>query len=48
MIETIIIILIIVWAIGFVGGLTTNLLIHILLIAALGLIVIRLLQGRHV
>jgi len=48
MLETIIIILIIAWALGFIGGVTFGGAIHILLIIVLILIVIRLIQGRPV
>ena len=44
----IIIILIILWALGFLTSVTLGGLIHALLVIALVLIVIRLLQGRSV
>jgi len=47
MLETILIVLIILWALGFfafhVGGL-----VHVLLVIALVVLVIRLLQGRKI
>ena len=47
MLETILIILVVLWALGFfafhVGGL-----VHVLLIIALVVLIIRLLQGRRV
>jgi hypothetical protein len=47
MLETILIVLVILWALGFfafhVGGL-----IHVLLIIALIVLIIRLLQGRRI
>jgi hypothetical protein len=47
MLETILIILVILWALGFfafhVGGL-----VHVLLVIALVVLIIRLLQGRRI
>jgi len=48
MLETIAIILFIMWALGMVGGITAGGLIHVLLVAALVVIVIRLIQGRKI
>jgi len=48
MLETIIIILVVLWAIGFIGGVTSSGLIHILLVIALVILVIRLASGRKV
>lgn len=48
MLETIIIILVVLWAIGFIGGITSSGLIHILLVIALVILVIRLASGRKV
>ena len=48
MLETIIIILVILWALGMIGGYTMGGLIHILLVVALVVLVIRLIQGRRV
>jgi len=48
MLETIAVILVIMWALGMVGGITAGGLIHILLVAALVVVVIRLIQGRRV
>jgi len=45
---TIIIILIILWALGLLTSITLGGLIHALLVIALILIVVRLLQGRSV
>lgn len=47
MLETIIIILVILWALGFFALHVGNL-IHILLVIALVVVVIRLLQGRKI
>jgi hypothetical protein len=48
MLWTIILILLILWLLGFIGGYTMGGLIHILLVIALIVIVVRLLQGRRV
>jgi len=48
MLGIIIILLLIIWAAGFVGGFALNGFIHIFLLIALILIVIRLLQGKRV
>jgi len=45
---TIIVILVILWLLGFITSYTLGGLIHILLVVAIILIVIRLLQGRNV
>ena len=47
MLETIIIVLIILWLLGFVGSYTMGGLIHILLVIAVILILVRLIQGRR-
>jgi hypothetical protein len=46
MLETIAVVLIILWALGLVSSYTMGGLIHILLVVAIVVIVIRLLQGR--
>ena len=46
MLETIAVVLIILWALGLVSSYTMGGLIHILLVIAIVVIVIRLLQGR--
>ncbi|HEY2848614.1 MAG TPA: lmo0937 family membrane protein [Gemmatimonadaceae bacterium] len=46
MLETIIIILVILWALGMIGGYTMGGLIHILLIVALIVLILRLVRGR--
>lgn len=48
MLETIAIILIILWLLGFVSSYTMGGFIHVLLVIALVVIVIRLLQGRRI
>lgn len=45
---TIIVILLILWALGLVSSYTLGGLVHILLVIALVLIVVRLLQGRKI
>jgi len=47
MLETIAIILIILWLLGFVSSYTMGGFIHILLVAAIILILVRLIQGRR-
>ncbi len=46
MLETIVIILLIMWALGMVGGYAFGGLLHILLVIALIVVVIRVIQGR--
>lgn len=48
MLETIIVLLIILWALGLVSSYTMGGFIHILLVIALVVIVIRVIQGRRV
>ena len=48
MLETIAVILIILWAIGFIGFHVLGGFIHILLIAAIIMLLIRLIQGSRV
>ncbi|HET7778767.1 MAG TPA: lmo0937 family membrane protein [Rudaea sp.] len=48
MLETIAVVLVLLWLLGFVTSYTMGGLIHILLIAALVVIVIRFMQGRRV
>lgn len=48
MLETIIIILVVLWAIGFIGGITSSGLIHLLLVIALVMLIFRLASGRRV
>jgi hypothetical protein len=48
MLETIAVVLVVLWLLGFVTSYTMGGLIHILLIAALVVIVIRFMQGRRV
>ncbi len=48
MLSTVIIILVVLWAIGFFGGFIASGLIHILLVIALIVLVVRLVSGRSV
>jgi uncharacterized protein (DUF58 family) len=48
MLETLIAVLIILWLVGMVSSYTMGGLIHLLLVIALVVIVIRVLQGRRV
>lgn len=46
LLYTIAVILIIIWAIGFLGGMVTGGLIHLLLVIAVVAILLRLIQGK--
>lgn len=48
MLETIAVILIILWALGLVSSFTMGGFIHILLVAAVVVILLRVIQGRKV
>lgn len=48
MFMTIVVVLIILWALGLLGGFAMGGLIHILLVIALIVIVLRLLTGRRI
>jgi hypothetical protein len=48
MLETIAVVLVLLWLLGFVTSYTMGGLIHILLVVALVVIVIRFMQGRSV
>jgi hypothetical protein len=48
MLETIAVLLVILWLLGYLGSYTLGGLIHLLLVIALVVVVIRLLQGRRV
>ncbi len=47
MLETIVIILVIMWALGMVGGYAFGGLIHLLLVIALIVVILRVIQGRR-
>lgn len=48
MLWTIAVVLIVLWALGFIGGFVSSGLIHLLLVIALIVVVFRLLSGRQV
>ena len=48
MLETVIIVLLILWALGFFGGFVAGSLIHLLLVVALIMVISRLAQGRKI
>jgi hypothetical protein len=48
MVWTIVLILFLLWALGLVGGYAFGGLIHLLLVVALVVVVVRLVQGRRV
>ncbi len=48
MLETVIIVLLILWALGFFGGFVAGNLIHLLLVIALVVFILRVVQGRKV
>lgn len=48
MLETIVIILLIMWALGLVSSYTMGGFIHVLLVIALVVIVVRVIQGRRI
>jgi hypothetical protein len=48
MLETIVVVLIILWLLGLVSSYTMGGLIHILLVIAIVVILIRVIQGRRV
>jgi hypothetical protein len=48
MLETIAVVLLILWALGLVSSYTMGGFIHVLLVVALVVIVIRVIQGRRV
>lgn len=47
MLWTIFVVLVVLWAIGFIGFPTIGWFIHLLLVLAIGLLLIRLIQGRN-
>jgi low affinity Fe/Cu permease len=46
LLYTVAVILVIIWAIGFLGGYATGNLIHILLVIAIVVVLLRVIQGR--
>jgi hypothetical protein len=47
MLETIAVLLILLWLVGMIGSYTVGGLIHILLVLAIAVILIRVIQGRR-
>ena len=47
MLTTILVVLLVLWLLGFVSGTTLGGFIHILLIIAIALVLIRVIQGRR-
>lgn len=48
MLETIVVVLLILWVLGLVGSYTAGGLIHLLLVAAIVVVLLRVIQGRRV
>ncbi len=48
MLETIIVVLVVLWLLGMVSSYTVGGLIHLLLVLAVIVLIVRLLQGRRV
>jgi hypothetical protein len=48
MLETIAVILVLLWALGLVGGYALGGFIHVLLVLALVVVIVRVIQGRKV
>jgi len=48
MLETIAVVLLVLWAVGLVSSYTMGGFIHILLVSALVIIVVRVIQGRRI
>jgi hypothetical protein len=48
MLETVIVVLLILWALGYFGGFVAGGLIHLLLVVALIVFILRLVSGRRV
>jgi hypothetical protein len=46
MLETLIIVLVVLWALGFFGGFVASGLVHLLLVVALVMVIFRLASGR--
>jgi hypothetical protein len=46
LLYTVAVILIIIWAIGFLGGFVTSGIVHVLLVIALIAVILRVIQGR--
>lgn len=48
MLETIIVVLVVLWALGFIGGFVSSSLVHLLLVVALIVLIFRVMSGRRV
>ncbi len=48
MLETLVVILVILWALGMVSGYTMGGVIHILLVIALVVVILRVIRGRRI
>ncbi|MEX2182640.1 MAG: lmo0937 family membrane protein [Gemmatimonadaceae bacterium] len=48
MLELLVVVLVILWALGYFGGFVASGLVHILLVIALVVIILRVLSGRRV
>ncbi len=48
MLSTLIIVLVVLWALGFFGGFVTGNIIHLLLVIALIALIFRIVSGRRV
>lgn len=48
MLETIVVVLLVLWAVGLVSSYTMGGLIHVLLVVAIVVVLIRVIQGRKV
>lgn len=47
MLETIVVVLIVLWALGYFGGFVAGSLVHVLLVVALVVIILRVVSGRR-
>jgi len=48
MLETVIVVLIVLWALGYFGGFVAGGLVHLLLVVALIVFILRMVSGRRV
>jgi hypothetical protein len=48
MLETVAVVLVLLWALGLVGGYALGGFIHVLLVLALVVVIVRVIQGRKV
>ncbi len=48
MLETLVVVLLVLWALGMVSGYTMGGVIHILLVIALIVVILRIIRGRRV